>query len=625
MNGPVSVSRKAVSLAPAAVTVTTLANGGMLLRSPIALEPFQRSMVDMLEHWSGMDGDRILYAQRGSDHAWRTVTYAEARIAALGIGQALLERGLSARNPLLILAPNGIEHALLVLGAMYAGVPVAPVAPAYALVSKDYTKLRYVVDLIQPGMVYVSDADEFAPALRALDLDGMHVVAGSGGCAAIGATPFTALRATVPGMEVERAFAALTPDTVAKILLTSGSTGMPKGVINTQRMLCSNQQAWSQLYHFLSERQPVLVDWLPWNHTFGGNNNFGLTLRHGGTLYIDDGKPVAGKMDATVANLREIAPTVYFNVPSGYDMLLPYMEEDAHLRHNFFRNLGFLCYAGAALPRRTWDRLQRMAREVNGEDILIVSAWGATETAPGATTVYFHTSHHANIGLPIPGVELKMVPNGDKLEMRVRGPNVTPGYWNRPDLTQGAFDEEGFYKMGDAGCLIDVDDPAKGIAFDGRIGEDFKLVTGTWVDVGGLRLKVIAAGAPLVQDAVIAGHNRDEIGLLIFPDEAACRVLCPDLPPDLPCGELLRDHRIRAHMERTLEALAAAGTGSASRPRRILLLDEPASAQDNEITEKRYLNQRAVLQRRAALVERLFAEPCHPDVLVLGRGGAAAG
>ncbi|MES2262725.1 MAG: feruloyl-CoA synthase [Pseudomonadota bacterium] len=606
-----------ISLAPASVHVTELDNGETLLRSPIELEPYQRSVPDMLEHWARVAPGRTLYAERGADQAWRTISYGEVRAAVRSIGQALLERGLSPGRPLMILAPNSIEHALLALAAMYVGVPLVPVAPAYALMSKDYAKLRHVFDMVEPGMVFVPRAADFLPALTAVGLRGAVLVSADEAGAGCGSISFADLLATACGDAVERAFASLTPDTVAKILLTSGSTGMPKGVINTQRMLCSNQQAWSQLYHFLSERPPVLLDWLPWNHTFGGNNNFGLVLRHGGTLHIDSGKPLPGSIEQTVANLREISPSIYFNVPGGYDMLLPYLEREPLLRRQLFENLGFLCYAGASLPRRTWERLQEMAVEVTGRRVLVVSAWGATETAPGATTVYFDTGHYGNIGLPIPGVELKLVPNGDKLEMRVRGPNVTPGYWKRDDLTAAAFDEDGYFRMGDAGRLIDAASPGKGIEFDGRIGEDFKLTSGTWVDVGGLRLKVIAAGAPLIQDAVIAGHNRDEIGLLIFPDPSACRALCADMPTGAPWADVLRDGRVRAAMAAALERVAAQATGGASRPRRALLMAEPPSMDANEMTEKRYINQRAVLQRRAAEVERLYAEQPDPDLLVL--------
>lgn len=607
-----------ISLAPASVRMTVLDNGATLLQSPIELEPYQRSMADMLEHWARIAPDRTLYAERGTDQAWRTVSYGEVRAAVRSIGQALLEHGLTAERPLLILAPNSIEHALLALAAMYVGVPLVPVAPAYALMSKDHAKLHHVFDLIEPGMVFVPRTADFLPALHAVGLRGAVLVSGDEPGTDPWSTPFADLLATTAGDAVDRAFASLTPDTVAKILLTSGSTGMPKGVINTQRMLCSNQQAWSQLYHFLSERPPVLLDWLPWNHTFGGNNNFGLVLRHGGTLYLDSGKPLTGSIERTVANLRDISPSVYFNVPGGYDMLLPYLEREPQLRRNLFQNLGFLCYAGASLPRRTWERLQEMAVEVTGRRVLIVSAWGATETAPGATTVYFDTEHHGNIGLPIPGVELKLVPNGDKLEMRVRGPNVTPGYWKRDDLSAAACDEEGFFCMGDAGRLIDPERPASGIVFDGRIGEDFKLTSGTWVDVGGLRLKMIAAGAPLIQDVVVAGHNRDEIGLLIFPEPSACRALCPNMAADAPWSDVLRDERVRAHMAAGLARIAAQATGSATRPTRALLLAEPPSVDANEITEKRYINQRAVLQRRAAEVERLYAGHADADVLVLG-------
>jgi len=562
--------------APAKVDLEKRADGSTLLRSPQKLGPYSRCITEWLVEWSDRAPSRVFLAERKGE-AWRKVSYREAYGAARRIGQALLERGLNAERPVAILSDNGIDHALLALGAMHVGVPVAPVSPAYSLLSKDFGKLRYIFELVQPGLVFAAEPQKFAPALEAVGAK---------------STPVAELLETNPGSILEREHLKVGPDTVAKILFTSGSTGIPKGVINTQRMLCANQQMLAQAWPFVQEKPPVLVDWLPWNHTFGGNHNFNLVLRHGGTLYVDGGKPVPGLAEATARNLKEVAPTLYFNVPRGYDLLLPFLESDAQLRRNFFRELQVVFYAAAALPQNLWDRLARLAREEKGGgDFAMLSAWGSTETAPLATSVHFHMERPGVIGLPVAGCELKLVPSGGKLEVRVRGTNVTPGYYKRPDLTAAAFDEEGFYRIGDAVKLADAADPAKGIVFDGRVVEDFKLSTGTWVNVGMVRVKLIAAADPMVQDAVITGHDRAEVGALVFPS-AAAKELAPGA-----LGERL---------SLALKKLADEG-GSSTHPTRLLVLNEPPSIDANEITDKGYVNQRAVLERRAALVERLHA------------------
>jgi feruloyl-CoA synthase len=425
--------------------------------------------------------------------------------------------------------------------------------------------------------VFAAEPEKFGPALEAVKAK---------------PTPVAELLETNPGSTLEREHLKVGPDSVAKILFTSGSTGIPKGVVNTQRMLCANQQMLAQAWPFVEEKPPVLVDWLPWNHTFGGNHNFNLVLRNGGTLYIDGGKPVPGLAETTVRNLKEIAPSLYFNVPRGYDLLLPYLERDAELRRSFFRDLQVVFYAAAALPQNLWDRLLRLAREEKrGGDFALLSAWGSTETSPLATSVHFPMDRPGVIGLPVAGCELKLAPFGGKLEVRVRGPNVTPGYYRRPDLTSTAFDEEGFYRIGDAVKLADPREPAKGIVFDGRVAEDFKLSTGTWVNVGMVRVKLIAAADPIVQDAVITGHDRGEVGALVFLSAAA-----KDLKPE----------EIRSRLSQALAALKVEG-GSSMHPVRLLVLTEPPSIDANEITDKGYMNQRAVLERRSALVERLYA------------------
>jgi len=570
-----------LQLAPARVDVERRADGTLVLRSPTPLGTYARSAGEWLVAWARREPDRAFLAERRQG-AWRRVTYGEALDAVVRIGASLLARGLGPGSPVAILSDNGVDHALVMLGAMHVGVPVAPVSPAYSLQSKDFAKLRAIFDLVEPGLVFADDAASpgaFAPALEAVGA---------------GATPLAALLdvADAPARRrVDAAFAALGPDSVAKLLFTSGSTGAPKGVINTQRMLCASQEGLAAGWPFLESRPPVVVDWLPWSHTFGGNHNFNLVLRNGGTLYVDDGKPAPGLIERTVRNLTEVSPTAYFNVPRGFDLLLPYLETDAALRASFFRELDVLFYAAAALPPNLWARLEALAETERGGRLAMFSAWGATETSPLATQVHFAIDRAGVIGLPIAGCELKLVPAAGKLEARVRGPNVTPGYLKRPDLTAAAFDDEGFYRTGDAMKLADAEQPERGVVFDGRVAEDFKLTTGTWVHVGALRTRLIAAADPFVQDAVITGHDRDEVGALVFLT-AHARTQAPET--------------VGARLVEALRALAEEPGGSSMRPRRVLVLDAPPSLDDGEITDKGYLNQRAILDRRAAEVEELY-------------------
>ena len=570
--------------APAEVHVEKRAGGVMVLRSPQALKPYARAVGDWLVHWHESAPDRSFLAERKGD-AWRRVTYRDALSDARRIGQALLNLGLDATRPVAILSDNSVDHALLALGAMHVGIPVAPISPAYSLMSKDFAKLKYIFELIRPGLVFAADPEKFAPAL-----------------AAVGATstPVAQLLETNPGSTLEVAFSRLTPDSVAKILFTSGSTGTPKGVINTHRMLCANQQMLAQGWPFVEERPPVIVDWLPWNHTFGGNHNFNMVLRNGGTLYIDGGKPAPGLIETTARNLGEVSPTIYFNVPRGFDLLLPFLEADEKLRRNFFRELDVVFYAAAALPQSLWKRIEKLAQAEKPGGLAMLSAWGSTETSPLAAQVHFPIERAGVIGLPVAGCELKLVPAAGKLEVRVRGPNVTRGYFRRDDLTKAAFDEEGFYRIGDAMKFSDPAVPGKGLEFDGRVAEDFKLTTGTWVHVGAVRVKLIAAGDPLIQDAVITGHDRDETGALVF--------LNPAVAKDLSAGQ------IREKIASALKALAGEG-GSSMHPVRALVMAEPPSIDANEITDKGYINQRAVLERRAALVGKLYADPAPPEVI----------
>ena len=614
-----------VHFAPAAVQVERRSDGSLVLRSPQALGAYARCMGEYLERWARETPDAVFLAQRDESGGWRRLGYAEALRRVRAIGAALLARGLSAERPVAILSDNSIEHALLAQAAMYVGVPVAPVSPAYSLMSRDFAKLKRIFELITPGLVFADDAQKFGNALQALAQFDFELVSVQGfpAAPAPGRThsAFARLQETQAEAAVDRAFASVGPDTIAKLLFTSGSTGEPKAVINTQRMLCSNAQALVQAWPFLEEEHHTLVDWLPWNHTFGGNRNFGSVLRTGATLYIDEGKPAPGLIERTVANLREVSPTVYYNVPRGFDMLLHYLEADSVLRHSFFRRLKLICYAGAALPASLWQRLERLSVAERGERVRMTAGWGATETAPGVTLVHFELDRSGNIGLPESGCELKLVPiagyDGSKFELRVRGPNVTPGYWKRPDLTRAAFDEEGFYRIGDAGRLTDPADPSKGIEFGGRVTEEFKLASGTWVQVGALRIKAIAALAPVAQDLVVCGHDRDEVGFLVFPSVAGCRGLAPELPLDAPMQALLEHPAVRARLKEGMAQLKRDGGGTSTYATRALLLEEPPQIDAGEITDKGYINQRAVLERRAKLVEQLYANPPGAEVIEL--------
>ena len=605
-----------IHFASPAVDVEKLPDGSTVVRSPQPLAPHERHLGEMLRRWAGERPDRTFLAER-SGESWREVSYAEALGSAEAIAQSLLDRGLNQERPLMILSGNSVDHALLMLGGFLAGVPVAPVSPAYSLMSRDYGKVLQIFDLVAPALVFAAPAAPFAGALEALDLSGVEVVVSGEAPEGIQVTPFVELLAAEPGAALAKAEAALGSDTVAKYLFTSGSTGMPKGVINTHGMLCANQQMLEQCWPFVKDTPPVLVDWLPWNHTFGANHNFNLVLKQGGTLYIDSGKPVPALIEQTVANLRLISPTIYFNVPAGYAQLIPFLEQDADLRDRFFRNLQMIFYAAAALPQDLWERLGALSLQARGERVIMASGWGSTETAPLSTSVHFPIESAGIIGLPPPGVEIKMVPSGSKMELRVRGPHVTPGYLKQPDLTADAFDEEGFYRIGDAGRFANPDDPARGLVFDGRVAEDFKLTSGTWVHAGGLRVKALAATSPVLQDVVVTGHDRDYVGLLAWPNLQACKELCRDAGAGDDPAKLVRCREVVECAKEGLKRYNAENTGSSTRVRRVILMAEPPNVDANEITDKGYINQRATLERRHALVERLYQEPPDADVVVI--------
>jgi feruloyl-CoA synthase len=582
------------------------ADGSIVLRSADPLRDSARCIGDWLEQWARQTPDKIFLAERSNIEApWATVTHRQALRQVRGAASWILAHGLSAERPLVILSDNSIDHALLALAAQHVGVPSASISPAYSLISKDFDKLKGMIAVLEPGAIYVSATKPFAAALAAIKpLHKAQIISGNGDDA--DAFAFRTVAKTQETSDVAEAFAAVTPDTIAKFLFTSGSTGTPKAVINTQRMLTTSQQAKAQTWTFLEQAGSdlVILDWLPWSHTFGANHNFNLVLRNGGSLYIDGGKPAPGLFAISLANLKSVMPTVYFNVPRGFDMLIAALRDDGELRRRFFGEVKFAFYAGAALPQNLWDALEDISIRTVGRALPMVSAWGSTETSPLATDCHFLAERSGNIGVPIPGTELKLVASGDKLEVRVRGPNVTPGYWKAPELTKQAFDEEGFYLIGDAVKLADGARPERGLFFDGRVAEDFKLNSGTWVSVGTLRVAGIAALAPLAQDIVVTGHGGDEVRFLVFPNFAACRAHA-GLPETVGVNDVLAHDKVRVAIAQGLAKLKQQGANSSGHATRALLLAEPPSVDGGEITDKGYINQRAVLKRRADAVARL--------------------
>jgi len=586
------------------------------VRCPEPLGTYFERVTDRLEFWAQHAPERIFLAQRAKSGEWQKVSYASAFARTRNLASGLLEHGASAEKPLTILSGNSIEHGLLALAAMYAGIPYAPIAPAYSLAVKEFAALTHVWQNFEPRMVFVQEGSLFTPALKSVMRGPITVVHHGSTPEGIPSISLDELESAGPCSEVDDANRRVGPDSIAKILYTSGSTGWPKGVITTHRMLCSNQQMLRQVMPCLADA-PVICDWLPWNHTFGGSHNFGIALENGGTLYIDSGRPTPELFGETIRNLREIATTAYFNVPKGYEMLLEHLRVDSELRTNFFSRLNLLFFAAAGLSQHAWDELQEIAFETCGEEILVVTGLGATESAPFALSTGVEGSASGRIGLPVPGVELKLAPIAEKTEARLRGPSITPGFWRRPDLDAVALDEEGFYRMGDAVKLVDPSDPQKGFFFDGRLNEDFKLSSGTWVRVGSLRQRIIAHFGSILRDVVLAGPDRDYVTAMFFASVEACRKLCPGLPANVQIAEITgRAEILRAFQER-LDAFAELNRSNSTRIVRAILLDTPPSIEARELTDKGTINQGAVLKNRAEQIEMLYQEPVSARVLVI--------
>jgi len=595
------------------VTLKDGVPGTHYLKADQELQAYPDRLTDRFQHWATNKPNQTLFARRvklsdGTLGDWRHVTYAQAWATARNIAQALINRGLNAERPVVILSENSLEHALLALGCMVAGVPFVPTSPPYSLISQDYDKLKHVLRTVTPGMVFASDT-RYAKAIAATVSSNMEIVMNEGGIEGQQVTSFEALCQTPATSQVDAAIAATGPDTIVKFLFTSGSTKMPKAVINTQRLWCANQQQMMQSMPVLAEAPLVLVDWLPWNHTFGGNHNFGMVVFHGGTMYIDDGKPTPTLMHETLRNLREIAPTVYFNVPTGFEAIALAMKTDDLLRKTLLSRVQMFFYAGAALAQPIWDSLYESQEREIGERIVMGTGLGMTESGPFGIFVTNPNVSAGDLGVPTPGLELKLVDMGGKTEVRYRGPNITPGYWRNEEETKGAFDDEGFFCTGDAVKWIDETDVHLGLKFDGRIAEDFKLATGTFVSVGPLRGKIIAAGAPYVQDVVLTGINLKEVGAMVFPTPAV-RALS-GLAADAPLAEVLGSAPVLAHFQNLINELSKTATGSANRIARMCLLSEPPTIDKGEITDKGSINQRSVLTHRADTVAALHEDRLH--------------
>ncbi|WP_424811307.1 AMP-binding protein [Roseococcus sp. YIM B11640] len=605
-----------VILPPRAVDLDRRADGTIIMRCPTPIGEYAPHIPAYLRHWAGERPEQVWLGQRrGPERAWSRLTYGEALPLVDRLTQALLDIPGAQGRPLMILSGNSLEHAAMMFAAMQARMPVAPVSPAYSLVSRDHAKLRYIFGIVKPAVVFVQDGPPFAAALDALDLDGVTLVHVERPVPGRSSLRYGELAETVATEAVARSIAAIRPEDPARILFTSGSTGRPKGAINTHAMNCSNITANEQLRGRMpGSPPPGVLAWLPWNHTMGSSSTLLRFTAEGGSIHIDDGRPVPGQFEETVRNLKEIPITYFSNVPAGYAMLTNALEADEELARVFFSRLETMGYGGSTLSNDLYERLQRLSMRHSGQQIFFTTAWGATELGPNAVTVSWVTRRSGIIGLPLPGLEIKLLPNGDKYEMRVRGHGVTPGYWNEPDLTRAAFDDEGFYITGDAGRFVDPDDVLEGLEFAGRIVEDFKLDTGTFVHAGPLRVAAIAAASPVLQDAVVTGHDRSFVGLLAWINLPGARELAG--LPEADVAALIRHPAIIARIREGLREHGR-NAGSSGRVSRVLLMEEPASIDGNELTDKGYINQRAVRERRAGLVERLHATTPDADIIVI--------
>ncbi|MGE3247144.1 MAG: feruloyl-CoA synthase [Beijerinckiaceae bacterium] len=606
-----------IGLGRCQVEMEKRADGCLIVRNTAKVSAWPEKLTQRLDHWAQTAPDRLWLAERDASGGWRKLTYADARKQIRAIASALLTRNLSADRPIVILSGNSIDHALLGMAAMYAGIAYAPVSPAYSLVSSDHGKLKYIFDLLTPGMVFADDGAPYARAIaNAVPADAELVVARNAPDGRPATTFASLLQTAENAAAVDAANAKVGPETIAKFLFTSGSTGMPKGVVNTQLMLCANMAMATDHFAFMRETPPVTLDWSPWNHTAGGNHDFNIFLYNGGTFYIDDGKPTPAGIEATIRNLRDVSPTWYFNVPKGYDAMLPYLHADKELAKTFVKDLRMFWYAGAGMAQHVWDGLDELAVSTTGERILVLTGLGSTETAPFAMGANETMVGQGNIGVPAQGCELKLVPADGKWEARFRGPHITPGYWRQPELTEKAFDEEGYYLIGDALRFVDPDDAGKGFYFDGRVAENFKLATGTWVATGPMRAGFIDHCAPYVQDAVLTGADCEYIGALVFPDVAACARLMGKESATM--AEIAASPKVRAALQEKLASLAANSTGSSTRIARAVILDSPPDIDRSEMTDKGSINQRAVLGNRDAAVKRLYTDPAPEDIIIAG-------
>ena len=592
---------KKTKFGPTSTTKAIRKDGSILFKLNQSLEDFPEKITEKLIYWAEKTPNKTFIARRNHVNEWEEFSYLETLEKVKSIAQYLLNLNFSKDETIVILSENSIEHAFLALAALHVGITYTPISPPYSLISNDFGKLKHCLELMTPKLVFAQDAKNYANAIELTKhlFPNIQIVTAEQSTE----IDFSELLNTPYNESVDQEFSKVKPDTVAKVLFTSGSTGLPKGVINTQKMWCANLQQITQVFPFMQEEPPVFIDWLPWNHTFGGNHNFGLTLYNGGTLYLDEGKPTAKGIESTVQNLREISPTAYFNVPKGFEMLIPYFEKEHELRGKFFKNLNILFYAGASLAQPVWNRLEELAMETIGEKIPIITGLGCTESGPSAMFASWGGSFSGLLGVPVAGMEVKLVPDGDKMEARYKAPNVTPGYWRNEEETVKAFDEEGYYKTGDVVKFVDENDPNKGLVFDGRIAEDFKLSTGTWVNVGVLKAKIISAGSPIVQDVVIAGLDKEYIGAILFLNADSCRNLIGE---NLDNKEAYLHEKVYHFLGEMLEKFNAQSTGSSTKVERIIIATEPPSIDLGEITDKGSLNQRAVLKHRADLVEEMF-------------------